>query len=199
MSITLAEAKAISTGTTLYHAKNRNADGTPQRWRVTSVKTWKTRPDAVRIGVKHGLRNYDTITEGELGYVCLTEEEAMGTDRRVYQVIRWYGYRGEDGPKVIATDANPAALLAAIFHAMGPGVYPTEDSKVIYTQFLGQMEDGYWDLFVMPWGRDQMLGNDAAWEHMAYEEVDLLFSPSVRAAALTLLLAKLDSEGPANG
>jgi hypothetical protein len=32
--ITLEQAKQLTQGTILYHAINRNADGTPQRWRV---------------------------------------------------------------------------------------------------------------------------------------------------------------------
>ena len=40
-------------------------------------KTWKTRPDEVRVLVKWGLYRYDYVTESELGLVCLSEESAM--------------------------------------------------------------------------------------------------------------------------
>lgn len=78
MSITLEQAKRLKRGTVLYHVANRNADGTPQRWRVNgAVKTWKTRPNEVRVPVKNGLRNCDYLTEHYLNDVCLGEDEAM--------------------------------------------------------------------------------------------------------------------------
>jgi hypothetical protein len=43
-----------------YHRKERNADGTPVRCRVTGkCKTWKTRPTHFRLSVKHGM--YDSF------------------------------------------------------------------------------------------------------------------------------------------
>jgi UV DNA damage repair endonuclease len=69
--ITLEEAKNLKNGTTLYHVQNRNYDGTPQRWRVTSVKTWKRRPFKVEIHLKHGLYDYDKLDEGQLDLVSL--------------------------------------------------------------------------------------------------------------------------------
>ena len=72
MSITLEQAKALTIGTVLKHTINKNADGTPQRWRVNGkVKTWKTRPAEVKIPIKHGLYAYDYITENDLGLVSL--------------------------------------------------------------------------------------------------------------------------------
>jgi len=77
--ITLEQAKSLRPGTILYHVSNRNADGTPQRWKVNGApKTWKTRPDEVRVPVKHGLYNYGYITENILDLVCLDEMEALG-------------------------------------------------------------------------------------------------------------------------
>lgn len=76
--ITLEQAKELGHGTILYHVRNRNADGTPQRWRVNGkVKTWKTRPDEVRVPIKHGLYSFDYLTHNDLNLVCLSEEEAM--------------------------------------------------------------------------------------------------------------------------
>jgi len=69
--MTLNEAKSLVVGSTIHHATNKNADGTPQRWRVTSVKTWKRDSNRIRVGVKHGLRNYDQITESDLHLVRL--------------------------------------------------------------------------------------------------------------------------------
>jgi hypothetical protein len=78
MAITLEQAKGLRQGQTIYHVSNRNSDGTPQRWRVTNVKTWKRNPSRVQVGLKYGLRHYDTLREHDLDLVCLTEEEALG-------------------------------------------------------------------------------------------------------------------------
>lgn len=77
MAITLAQAKSLRTGTTLYHVRNRNADGSPQRWKVNgSPKTWKRSPERVKVPIKHGLYAYDYITEHDLHLVCLDEDQA---------------------------------------------------------------------------------------------------------------------------
>jgi len=78
MTLSLDQAKALSPGTILYHVLNRNADDTPQRWRVSGKpKIWKTRLNNVRVPIKNGLYNYDYVTQDELDLVCLTEEEAI--------------------------------------------------------------------------------------------------------------------------
>jgi hypothetical protein len=78
MGITLEQAKNLTWRDTLYHVKNRNADGTPQRWRVNGkVKTWKRSPERVQVPVKHGLRTFDYITETCLHLVELDEEKAL--------------------------------------------------------------------------------------------------------------------------
>jgi hypothetical protein len=47
--ITLEQAKNLKYGQVLYHCTNRNADGTPQRWRVNGKpQTWKRSPEIVR-------------------------------------------------------------------------------------------------------------------------------------------------------
>ena len=72
MSITLTEAKALTTNDTLHHTTNVNADGSPQRWRVNgAVKTWKTRPSEVKIPVKHGMYDYGYVTQDDLDLVSL--------------------------------------------------------------------------------------------------------------------------------
>jgi len=76
--ITLEQAKELTGNDILYHVRNRNADGSPQRWRVNGqVKTWKRSPERVRVPIKHGLYSYDYLTEDDLDLVCLTEEEAL--------------------------------------------------------------------------------------------------------------------------
>lgn len=60
--MTLDEAKGLHRGQIIHHVSNVNADGTPQRWRVNGmVKTWKTRPDDVRVPIKHGLWDYGYV------------------------------------------------------------------------------------------------------------------------------------------
>lgn len=78
--ITVKQAQALTLGTVLYHVENSNADGTPQRWRVSGrPKTWKTDPSRFRVPVKHGFNNHGALeTEGDLDLLCLTEVEACG-------------------------------------------------------------------------------------------------------------------------
>jgi len=79
--ITLDQAKTLSIGTILYHVNNRNADGTPQRWRVNGmVKTWKRDNTRVQVPLKYGLYGYDYLTQDTLNLVSLTEMEAMESE-----------------------------------------------------------------------------------------------------------------------
>ena len=72
MAITLDQAKSLRHGDILHHVTNKNSDGTPQRWRVNgAVKTWKTRPNEVKIPVKYGMYSYDYVTHRELHLVDL--------------------------------------------------------------------------------------------------------------------------------
>ena len=76
MAITLEQAKSLRYGQTLYHAKNRNSDSTPQRWRVNGKpQVWVRTPSRVRVPLKHGLYAYGEITETDLDLVYLNEEE----------------------------------------------------------------------------------------------------------------------------
>lgn len=78
--ITLDQAKSLTNGQTLHHVHLRNADGTPQRWRVNGkTKQWKTSPDRIKVPLKHGLRDYAYLTELDLTQFCLTPEEAVLT------------------------------------------------------------------------------------------------------------------------
>lgn len=73
--ITLEQAKKLKIGQILFHTIHKNADNkTAQRWRVNGlVKTWKTRPNEIRIPVKHGYYDYDYITQNDLDLVSLQE------------------------------------------------------------------------------------------------------------------------------
>ena len=70
--MTLEEAKSLTIGQTVYHTSKKNADGTPMRAKVTSVKTWKRDLERVEVHVKRGLyafacfneRNLDEISTG---------------------------------------------------------------------------------------------------------------------------------------
>lgn len=65
--MTLTQAKRLRIGDVLYHTINRNADGTPQRWRVSGkVKLWKRSPNRVQVPIKNGLRNCDYLVESTL-------------------------------------------------------------------------------------------------------------------------------------
>ena len=73
-AITLKQAKELKYGDMLYHQSNKNADGTPQRWRVNGkVKRWKRDPDKIEIPIKHGLYSFDYLTNAELSRISLSD------------------------------------------------------------------------------------------------------------------------------
>jgi len=72
--ITLEQAKALRPGVDYVNQPTQhNADGTPRRWKVTSVKTWKSKRNAHRVcvGLKYGLYTHDYLTEDDLHLVNL--------------------------------------------------------------------------------------------------------------------------------
>jgi hypothetical protein len=78
MSLTSEQAKQLTIGQVLYHAFDKNADGTPAKWRVNGkVKTWVRNSNKVRIPIKHGLYAHGYLTETNLGFLSLTESEAL--------------------------------------------------------------------------------------------------------------------------
>lgn len=80
--MTLEQAKSLVIRQVIYHAHTKNADGTPQRWRVSGkVQTWKTRPHQVRVPLTHGLYVHDYLDENCLDLMVLTEKEA-GYERK---------------------------------------------------------------------------------------------------------------------
>lgn len=62
----LQTAKNLRPGDSVHHVEKKNADGSPMRAKVTSVKTWKRNPDRVLIGLKHGLYDYVKFTENDI-------------------------------------------------------------------------------------------------------------------------------------
>lgn len=82
--LTLEEAKKLKHGQTIYHVVNRNADGSPQRWRINGkVKTWKRNPNRIQVPIKWGLKTCDYLTEENLMYFYLNEEEALDNNNRI--------------------------------------------------------------------------------------------------------------------
>lgn len=72
--ITLAQAKRLKPGNMLYAVNQYNADGTAMRAKVSGqVKTWKTRPNEVKIPYKRGLYEHGYITERDLKDFSLKE------------------------------------------------------------------------------------------------------------------------------
>lgn len=72
--VTLAQAKKLRYNQTLYHTKNKNADGTAQRWRVSGKpKTWKRDKKRVSVPVKHGLYTHDHLDQHSLKVLRLKE------------------------------------------------------------------------------------------------------------------------------
>lgn len=72
--ITLEQAKNLKHGDILHHVKNRNSDGSPQRWKVNGkVQTWKRDPNRVKIPLKYGLYRFDYLTENELNLIDLAD------------------------------------------------------------------------------------------------------------------------------
>lgn len=73
--ITKKQALKFTLGQVLYHKTNKNADGSPERWRVNGkVKTWKTRPSHFQVPIKYGLWSYDYLTHENSDNLCLTED-----------------------------------------------------------------------------------------------------------------------------
>ncbi len=64
--MTLQEAKNLVIGSTVYHTTKKNANGTPMRAKVLSVKTWKRSPEKVLVSLKHGLYDYAKFDETEI-------------------------------------------------------------------------------------------------------------------------------------
>lgn len=76
--MTLTEARALKVGQVLYSTVYVGADGRPIRWRVNGkVKTWKRDPSRVRAPLKHGLWDYDYLTEANLNYLEIDEAKAL--------------------------------------------------------------------------------------------------------------------------
>ena len=67
--MTLGIAKALKRGDMVHHVSRKNADGSPMRANVTSIKTWKTRPNDIDVHVKHGLYDYAIFDASSIGEI----------------------------------------------------------------------------------------------------------------------------------
>ena len=76
-------AKKLKQGDIIYHTSKKNADGTPMKARVTSVKTWKRDLSRIEVHVKRGLYEYAIFTEHELDQITTSKTIA----ERKYRVV----------------------------------------------------------------------------------------------------------------
>jgi len=67
----LETAKSLKQGDYIHTPNRFNADGTPMRARITSIKTWKTRPNEIEVRCKRGLSEYAIFHESELDFIEL--------------------------------------------------------------------------------------------------------------------------------
>ena len=80
--MTIEQAKNLTFGQLIYDSTVQNADGTPARYKVNGkVKTWKRDLNRIQVPLKRGLYEYDYLTENNIEYFHLTEEEAEGRDK----------------------------------------------------------------------------------------------------------------------
>ena len=72
--ITLEQAKKLTPGMTIFSRSDKNANGSPQRWKVSGkAQTWKKDPKRVSVPLKRGMYSYSHLTENNLWYFSLTD------------------------------------------------------------------------------------------------------------------------------
>jgi hypothetical protein len=64
--MTLQEAKNLKWGDYIHCPTKFNADKTPMRARITSIKTWKRSPEKIEVHYKRGMYEYGIIRAHEL-------------------------------------------------------------------------------------------------------------------------------------
>lgn len=71
--LTFEQAKLLKPGTILNNDNYpTNSDGTPARFKVTSVKTWKRDADRIQIRVQRGLYEHYTWDESSFDFATIT-------------------------------------------------------------------------------------------------------------------------------
>ena len=74
MKMKLSEAKKLKVGQILYHIRNKNADGTAQRWKVNGkIRGWKRDINRIEIPIKNGLYNYGYLNNSNLRLLTIKE------------------------------------------------------------------------------------------------------------------------------
>ena len=84
--LTMSQVFTLVQGTYIYDSSSTNADGTPCRWLVTSVKTWKRDPDRYEVRLKHGLHIFARFGPSDIAWLyilCRSELEAIDQRNRV--------------------------------------------------------------------------------------------------------------------
>jgi hypothetical protein len=78
--LTLEQAKALQYGQVIYHRFWTNADRkTPQRFKVNgNPKTWKTRPNEVRVPLKRAMYEFMNLDEHNLSDFTLEVDDQGG-------------------------------------------------------------------------------------------------------------------------
>lgn len=76
-SLTLGQARSLTAGKTIYAIDERNSDGSAQRFKVLSVKTWKRDVSRIEVSLKRGLKQFLRIDEDQLQYFSLVEPEPL--------------------------------------------------------------------------------------------------------------------------
>ena len=80
--MTIKQAKNLTFGQVIFDSTLQNKDGTPARYKVNGkVKIWKRDLNRIQIPLKRGLYEYDYLTENNIEYFHLTEEEAKSGDK----------------------------------------------------------------------------------------------------------------------
>lgn len=68
------KAMTLRHGDIVYHMTEKNANGSPQRWRVNGhVKVWKTQPERFSVPIKHGLYSYGYLDDSNCHLFTLDE------------------------------------------------------------------------------------------------------------------------------
>lgn len=78
--LSTAQVKTLVQYDWIYSAVEQNADLSPMRFKVTSVKTWKRRPNNFELRLTHGRYDHRVISSGNtraLACFCLTAREAI--------------------------------------------------------------------------------------------------------------------------
>lgn len=88
-SMTWEEARKLRIGDVVYHRTFRNADKTPQRWRINGKMQGSEKTGSARIPVKHGWRDYDYLTKANVHMVERTEEAAYNNYQPLGRLVKW--------------------------------------------------------------------------------------------------------------